>query len=296
MREGGGLVVDGEPVRTRCGTQFFHHLVQWSSQGEQAMTEEPQLKGRRWYQRKRFLIPVGLFIALFSLGVLVPVDDDSVEHPAAEEAEAEPADDSSSGEIEALEADVAALEEEVAALEEDLATAQEQRDRYKDARSELLEDTSSEEDEERIAELEEALEEAGSDDTEETNDENNEDTEEQQATAPEPEQESEPDPEPEESTLTAGQENALGSARDYLNLTAFSRSGLIEQLEFEGYSTEDATYAVDAVNVDWKEQAAKSAEEYLSFSSFSRSGLIEQLEFEGFSAEQAEYGVTQAGL
>lgn len=39
--------------------------------------------------------------------------------------------------------------------------------------------------------------------------------------------------------------------------TWISRKGLIEQLEFEGYTTEDATFAVDYLNVDWKEQAEK---------------------------------------
>lgn len=108
----------------------------------------------------------------------------------------------------------------------------------------------------------------------------------------------EPDPEQEEEApnLTRSQENALRSAEQYLNMTSFSRSGLIEQLEFEGYSTEDATFAVDAVEVDWKEQAARSAEQYLNMTSFSRPGLIEQLEFEGFTREQAEYGVDQTGL
>ena len=88
----------------------------------------------------------------------------------------------------------------------------------------------------------------------------------------------------------------MRSAADYLDYSAFSRSGLIDQLEFEGYSTDDATFAVDALGVDWNEQAAKSAEDYLDYSAFSRSGLIEQLEFEGYSREQAEYGVDQAGL
>lgn len=94
---------------------------------------------------------------------------------------------------------------------------------------------------------------------------------------------------------TMGQANARRSAESYLRFSAFSRSGLIEQLKFEGFSTEDATYAVDAVNPDWNEQAAKSAESYLSFSSFSRQGLIDQLLFEGFTREQAEYGVSAVG-
>ena len=98
------------------------------------------------------------------------------------------------------------------------------------------------------------------------------------------------------SNETAGQENARESAESYLKFQAFSRTGLIKQLEFEDYSTEDATYAVDAVNADWNEQAAKSAKSYLDYSSFSRSGLIDQLLFEGFTQSQAEYGVSTTGL
>jgi colicin import membrane protein len=76
----------------------------------------------------------------------------------------------------------------------------------------------------------------------------------------------------------------------------FSRSGLIEQLEFEGFSEEDAEFAVDSLDVDWMEQAAIVAESYLENMHFSRQGLIDQLEFEGFTTEQAEYGVTETGL
>jgi hypothetical protein len=90
--------------------------------------------------------------------------------------------------------------------------------------------------------------------------------------------------------------NAVESAQSYLDYSAFSRKGLIEQLEFEDYSSADATFAVDYINPDWNEQAAKSAEQYLDYSSFSRQGLIEQLVYEGFSQSQAEYGVDQAGL
>jgi hypothetical protein len=109
-----------------------------------------------------------------------------------------------------------------------------------------------------------------------------------------------PSPAAEETTVepsvTVSQLNALGSAVSYLNISAFSRSGLIEQLEYEGYSKADATYAVDTVGANWKEQAAKSAENYLSFTSFSRSGLIDQLIFEGFSTAEATFGVDSVGL
>lgn len=90
---------------------------------------------------------------------------------------------------------------------------------------------------------------------------------------------------------TFEQQQAIGRAESYLNFSAFSRAGLISQLEFEGFSNTDATFAVDNVSVDWFEQSALKAESYLSYSAFSRTGLIGQLEFEKFTAEQAEYAV-----
>ena len=96
---------------------------------------------------------------------------------------------------------------------------------------------------------------------------------------------------PEPSSLSFEQTQAVGTAQDYLAFAGFSRDGLIDQLEFEGFSTEDATLAVDALGADWFEQAAVSAGEYLDSQTFSRDGLIDQLEFEGFTTEQATHGV-----
>lgn len=75
----------------------------------------------------------------------------------------------------------------------------------------------------------------------------------------------------------------------------FSKSGLIKQLEFDGYSSEDATYAAENCNANWNEQAAKSAKNYLDTMPFSKSELIHQLEFDGYSKEEAEYGAQAAG-
>lgn len=94
--------------------------------------------------------------------------------------------------------------------------------------------------------------------------------------------------------ITSSQRNAIRSAQQYLDYSAFSRSGLIHQLEYEDFSTADATFAVDSLKVDWNEQAAKSAKQYLQYSSFSRSGLIDQLVYEGFARAQAEYGANAA--
>ncbi len=99
---------------------------------------------------------------------------------------------------------------------------------------------------------------------------------------------------------TVAQQNAYRSAVSYLDYTAFSRTGLLAQLVFEGFADGDAEFAVARLEgeggVDWNAQAAASAANYLQFSPFSRAGLIDQLEFEGFTPEQAEYGVSTTGL
>jgi hypothetical protein len=108
--------------------------------------------------------------------------------------------------------------------------------------------------------------------------------------------------EPEAPSMTNSQEQAVRSAEQYLSVMSFSRKGLIRQLSSSagaGFSTKDATFAVDYLTVDWNEQAAKSAKEYLSVTSFSRAGLIRQLESSagaGFTHAQAVYGVNKAGL
>jgi hypothetical protein len=98
------------------------------------------------------------------------------------------------------------------------------------------------------------------------------------------------------SSSTVSQSNAVLSAQRYLKYSPFSRSGLIKQLEFEGFSNADAVYGVDKQNADWSAQAILSAQRYLKYSPFSRSGLIKQLEFEGFTNEQAIFGVNATGL
>lgn len=95
---------------------------------------------------------------------------------------------------------------------------------------------------------------------------------------------------------TLGEKNALRSAMSYLRHTAFSREGLIEQLEFEGYTHDQAVYGVDNCGADWYEQAVKDASQYLDLMSFSRVGLVSQLEFEGYTHDQAVYAVDQIGL
>ena len=95
---------------------------------------------------------------------------------------------------------------------------------------------------------------------------------------------------------TLSQKNAIKKANSYLDYGAFSKSGLVKQLEYEGFSNDDATYAVSQITVDWKEQAVEKGKSYLEYTSFSKDGLIKQLEYEGFTNDEATYAVDQIGF
>lgn len=93
---------------------------------------------------------------------------------------------------------------------------------------------------------------------------------------------------------SSGEKNALAKAKSYLEIMAFSHDGLVEQLEYEGYSHSEALYGAEYCGADWKEQAVKKASSYLEIMAFSKEKLIEQLRYEGFTDEEANYGVTHA--
>lgn len=95
--------------------------------------------------------------------------------------------------------------------------------------------------------------------------------------------------------LTVSQQNAVDKAKSYLSFSGFSRKGLIEQLEYEGYSTEDATFGADNAGADWNAECAEKAKSYMQMSSFSRKGLADQLAFEGFTPEQIAAGLAAVG-
>lgn len=102
--------------------------------------------------------------------------------------------------------------------------------------------------------------------------------------------------EPAAPEMTLEQQNAVAKGEQYLAIMGFSRSGLIAQLEFEGFPVEVATFAVDTIAPDWNAEAAEKAQQYLDTMAFSRQALIDQLVFDGFTPEEAEFGVTQVGL
>lgn len=95
---------------------------------------------------------------------------------------------------------------------------------------------------------------------------------------------------------TLGQNNALSRARSYLNLdSGFSQEGLIDQLEFEGFTESEAEWAVERCGANWNEQAEIKARRYLDMGGFSRKRLSDQLEFEGFTSSQIAYALDAVG-
>lgn len=99
----------------------------------------------------------------------------------------------------------------------------------------------------------------------------------------------------EKSTETVSQKNAVRSAKDYIAYTAFSKKGLVKQLEFGGFDNEDATYGAENCGADWMAQAIGSAKDYLEYTAFSKKGLVDQLSFGDFTDEEAAYGAENCG-
>lgn len=103
-------------------------------------------------------------------------------------------------------------------------------------------------------------------------------------------------PAKEEPKMSVSQQNAVRQAETYIATMPFSKAGLVEQLKYEGYSLEDAKFAVENITVDWNEQAVKKAETYLQTMPFSKQKLIEQLKYDKFTTEQATQAVGKVGL
>ena len=98
------------------------------------------------------------------------------------------------------------------------------------------------------------------------------------------------------SSETVSQKNAVKKAITYLNYTAFSHDGLVDQLEYDQFSYADAVYGADNSGADWNKQAVAKAKVYMGYSAFSHNGLIEQLQYDKFTQSQAEYGASAVGL
>jgi hypothetical protein len=104
------------------------------------------------------------------------------------------------------------------------------------------------------------------------------------------------------SSYTTAQNNAIDSAKSYLETGSFSRAGLIRQLSAkvaDGYKRKDAVFAVNHIKVDWNKEAVGAAKSYLQMGGMSRDGLIRQLTSKAadqFTRAQAVYAANHVGL
>ena len=96
---------------------------------------------------------------------------------------------------------------------------------------------------------------------------------------------------------TVGQKNALAKAKNYSNTMYMSKKGIYKQLTSnygEGFTAEEANYAIENLDVDWKLNALEKAKSYQSTMSMSKAAIKKQLTSnygEGFTAEEAEYAI-----
>ena len=91
--------------------------------------------------------------------------------------------------------------------------------------------------------------------------------------------------------------NALRKGQSYADKMHMSKQGVYDQLTSEygeGFPAEAAQYAIDNIDVDWKENALKKATSYYEGMAMSKEGVYEQLVSaygEQFTAEEAQYAV-----
>lgn len=91
---------------------------------------------------------------------------------------------------------------------------------------------------------------------------------------------------------------ALRQAEICINGIGYSKTSLCEMLmRSYNFSAEAATYAVDALVVDWKEKAYEKLVSYLDVNKdWDYDRAYGQLEYEKFEKEEIEYALEKAGL
>ena len=94
---------------------------------------------------------------------------------------------------------------------------------------------------------------------------------------------------------TNGEKNALKKAESYSKTMHMSKQGIYNQLtsSFEGFTNEEAQYAIDNIKADWNSNALEKAKSYQQTMSMSKQGIYNQLtsSFEGFTNEEAQYAI-----
>lgn len=96
---------------------------------------------------------------------------------------------------------------------------------------------------------------------------------------------------------TKSMKNALKKAESYSETFHMSKQGIYEQLTSEygeGFTKEEAQYAIDNLNVNYNENALEKAKSYQDTLNMSKKAIYEQLISkygEGFTKEEAQYAI-----
>ena len=97
-------------------------------------------------------------------------------------------------------------------------------------------------------------------------------------------------------SLPIERRSAIEMAQNYLSCMPFSRSGLYDQLLYDGFSEQDSEFAVNCLVVDWDEMCYETAVSYITnVGGFSKKSLIHQLVYDGFTKKQAKKAVKKLG-
>ena len=89
---------------------------------------------------------------------------------------------------------------------------------------------------------------------------------------------------------------AVKAAQSYFATGNYTYTALIDKLEQDGYSPEDAEYAANNCGADWNAQAAKEAKELLEGGTLTKEEIVDKLIFKGYTYEQAVSGAEANGL
>ncbi|MCO4579656.1 Host cell surface-exposed lipoprotein [Streptococcus infantarius subsp. infantarius] len=99
---------------------------------------------------------------------------------------------------------------------------------------------------------------------------------------------------------TTTQKEALKKAKDYCQYDYLSKKKLYHQLtDWDGYSEEDAQYAVDHLKANYKKAALKQAKSYYKNMHMSKQGIYDQLSSEmgeKFTPEEAQYAIDNSNF
>ena len=102
---------------------------------------------------------------------------------------------------------------------------------------------------------------------------------------------------PDSENIPTEYKSALKKAKSYSNMSNMSKARIYDQLtsEYGGkFPADAAQYAIDNLEVDWKENALKKARSYQEMSNMSKAEIYDQLTSEygaQFTPEEAQYAI-----